>query len=84
MPQGFFDWFLSLFFLTPYRCISCSNRFFRFRYSWAKFVAPVLACALLGIIAIGGINGPTWLKNAKRSISGSLVKRPSPAQPKAR
>jgi hypothetical protein len=78
MQQGLIDWILSLFLLTPYRCRSCSHRFYRFRNSWAKFVTPLLVCGLLGVLAFGGINGPTWLKNAKRSITGSLVKRQPP------
>jgi len=81
MKQGFIDSILSLFFLAPYRCMSCHHRMFRFRHSWAKFVAPLLLCGLIGIVAVGGIEGPVWLKNAKRSITGTLVKRPPQLAP---
>jgi hypothetical protein len=83
MQQGFFDWTLSRLFLDPYRCVGCAHRFFRFRYTWAKFVAPMVVCGLLGVVAIGGLNGRIWLKNAKRSITGSLVKRQPIEKPAA-
>lgn len=84
MQQGLVDGVLNLFFLSPYRCMSCSHRFFRFRYSWAKFVTPLLLCGIVGIVAVGGINGPGWLKYAKRSITGTLVKRQPASQAQSR
>ncbi len=80
MQQGFIDAVLNLLFLSPFRCMSCHYRTFRFRYHWAKFVTPLLLCGLVGIVIVGGLNGPTWLKNAKRSLTGSLVRRPPVAQ----
>ena len=73
MRRGVVDWVLSRLDLTPFRCRSCRQRFFRFRHSWAMFVVPIMVCLVLGICVVGGIYSKTWIKTAKRSITGSLV-----------
>ena len=81
MRHGFFDSLLDLLDLTPYRCNSCNQRFFRFRHARSVIIVPVLLCAALAAVILGGMNSGSWIRRARQSISGSLVKHKPTARP---
>lgn len=51
---GILDLILAALLLKPFRCKSCNRRFFRFKYSWARFVVPA-AVLLIAVIIVTGV-----------------------------